>query len=193
MDRRSFLKVGLGGVAGAAAATGIGLIARAKDKPPARRQWKTDSDAIARVARGHFIDAGRSCGEAMVAAGCKAIGVTSELVPDIALGLAGGVGLRGRTCGAVSGAAMVLGLAVAQGESDYKTKSTRTMAAAGKLVGQFEKQFGCSDCRTLTGLDLTTPEGIEAMAGGVKTGKCAKFVAEAARMMATGLREIRKG
>jgi len=175
MRRRDFLRAGIGGRPFAGTpAPDDGAAAVAGAEP----------EALAASAVRHFISEGRTCGESLLLAGCQALALESELVPDIALGVAGGVGLRGKTCGAVTGAAIMLGVVVGRREDDYLKKLTRTMAAAGALCQEFESTFGSTECRKLCGLDLTTPEGIAALEAGVKAKVCRRFVEAAARLLA---------
>ena len=123
-------------------------------------------------------------------AGCECLSVESDIIPDIALGLVGGIGLQGRTCGAITGAAMVLSLAVAQKESDYKKKKMEVFNAVGRLYKKFDEKFGSTDCRPLCGLDLTTEQGRKTLEEVVKENICAEFVETASRLMAEELHGI---
>jgi len=188
MKRRDFLRAGLVGPAAAAVASGPGSNLQAAEKRAP--VGKVDPDKLATEAIKHFLPGKRTCGEAIVMAGCDALGIKSDLVPDIALGLAGGVGLQGKTCGCVTASAMVLGLAVAAGESDYKKKKMRTLRAVGQLYKRFEKRFGTTGCRKISGLDLTTPEGRKRLETVVKEAKCSQVVEAAARMLAEAIQTV---
>jgi dihydrodipicolinate reductase len=83
---------------------------------------------------------------------------------------------------------MVLALAVARRETDYTKKKMRTLMTAGKLVRQFEKTYGTTQCRQISGLDLTTPEGRHKLETVVKAAKCRKVVETTARMLGELLR-----
>jgi C_GCAxxG_C_C family probable redox protein len=178
MERRDFLKSCSAGLALGAGALSANGVARAAEGKP-----ELDADKVAKSAYEHFIPGGLTCCESIALAGCEALGIKSDLIPDITLGLAGGVGLQGQTCGCITGAAMVLSLAVAAQEKDYATKKKRVLQATGRLYKQFAEQFGTTQCRQLCGLDLTTPEGMQKLAGGVKKDVCTKFVDAAARTM----------
>jgi C_GCAxxG_C_C family probable redox protein len=151
---------------------------------------KIDADKLAARAHEHFIPGKRTCGESILMAGCEALGIDSNLVPDIALGLAGGVGLQGETCGVITSSAMVLSLAVAAEETEYPKKKMQTLAAVGRLRCAFQKEFGHTDCRSLSGLDLTKPEDRKKLMESVKSQTCAKFVKGGARLLAEELRNI---
>jgi len=181
MNRRTFME---------AAAVGPVMAAMATAAPPAeggQAAPRIDPDDLAAAAVKHFLPGKLTCGEALLLAGCEALGIRSDLVPDAALGLAGGVGLQGKTCGCVTGPAMVLGLAIARQESEYEPKKKRTFKVAGAFCKRFEEKYGTVLCREISGLDLTTPEGRKALMTHVKAEKCSKVVEAAARMLAESL------
>ncbi len=184
MDRRGFLRVAAAGPAAAAAG---GWAATAAGKQTMSALPKVDRDALAGAARKQFIPGRKTCGEAILAAGCEALGIRSDLVPDIALGLVGGCGLQGKTCGCVTGSAMMVGLAVGRQEADYKPKKVRTFKAVGARVERFEKAFGSTECRAISGLDLMKAGDRQKLESHVKAQRCAKVVRAAARMLAETL------
>lgn len=185
MKRREFVKAcSAGTVFGSLSAAGLTAAEETTKKP-------VDPEKLAKTALGHFVAGKRTCGESILMAGCEALGVQSDLVPDIALGLAGGMGMQGETCGALTSSTMVLSLAVAQKEKEYPKKMMRTMQCVGRVHRAFKKQCGCTDCRSLTGgLDLTTPEGKEKLKAGVRAQKCTKYVEAAARILGQELKTL---
>ena len=186
MRRRDLVKIGLGlGVAGAVSST-----LNASETAPCAVCVTCDPDTMAKSAIKHFLPRKLTCGESIVLAGLESLGVKSELAPDIALGLGGGVGLQGKTCGVVTGAAMVLGLAVGRVEKDYKKKKMATFKAVGQFSKAFEKEYGCTVCRKLSGLDLTTVEGRKKLMASVKAERCSKLVEFGARTLAGSLQQI---
>ncbi|MGD8239065.1 MAG: C-GCAxxG-C-C family protein [Armatimonadota bacterium] len=191
MKRRDFVKSCSTGLAAAGSSLALGGLVHAQQRERAgRRTPAIDADKMARSAYEHFIPGGLSCCEAMALIGCEALGIESELIPDIALGLAGGIGFQGKTCGCVTGAALVLSLAVAAQESEYPQKKMRTLQATARLYKKFEETFGTTQCRALCGLDLTTPEGRKALMAGVKERKCSPLVQATARMLAKELPNV---
>jgi C_GCAxxG_C_C family probable redox protein len=186
MKRRQFLETCAAGVA---AAGSLSVAANAQGAETAAGK-STATDPLAKAASEHFLVGNRACSESIVMAGCEALGIKSELIPDIALGLAGGVGGQGDTCGVLTGAALVLSAAIARKEAEYPKKKLRIMQAAGRLHSEFKTQFGCTSCRLLCGLDLTAEEGRKKLAAGVKAEKCAKFVEAGAKLLARELDAI---
>ena len=178
MNRRDFCRGCLGGLA---ATFGAGRIAGSEVMGMSSR---VDAQDMACKAVEQFTVGGRGCAEAVLQAGCEGLGIDSYLIPDIAMGLVGGVGMPGRTCGAVTGAALVLSLAAAARQNDYKKKAAATARATDALCRQFENAFQSTDCRELLGLDLRTPQGRAGLTSKVRNEKCAMFVDTAARMLA---------
>ncbi len=138
----------------------------------------------------YFIPRKLTCSESILWAGCDCLGITSDLLPDIALGLAGGIGLQGKTCGVLTGSAMVLSLAMAAKEKNYKKKKMGTLQAVGRMRKAFAQKFNHTDCRSLCGLDLTTPEGRKELMGHVKADTCAEYVRAGAELLAQELNKI---
>jgi len=78
------------------------------------------------------------------------------------MGLFGGIaGQQAATCGAVSSAAVYLGLRHREPLADQaavKQARAGIEREAGSLAGQFRSQFGTLVCRDLVGLDLSDPQ-----------------------------------
>ena len=76
----------------------------------------------------------------------------------IALGFGGGMAMA-ETCGAVTGAYMVLGLKVqAEGKTIQEIKA-ESKAAVRKFNELFIAKYGSLKCKKLLGVDISTPEG----------------------------------
>ena len=114
---------------------------------------------MAAAADRYFMVDERCRGESVRKSGCEALGIKSDAVPDIALGLGGGMGLQGHICGAVSAAALVLSMATSKTIEDYPARKATTFEAVGRLCRELGKRFGSIQFRQMCGLDLTTPEG----------------------------------
>ena len=139
---------------------------------------------------------GRCCGESVLTAACAALGVTApEIVPSIALGFGGGVGLTGRLCGSFSAAIMAIGIATGKTIADYGERKGETFRRAADFLRKCaEKRGGAVDCKALCGLDLTTEAGMDKLVnGGVKDEICLPLVKETAGMLYDELLRIRNG
>lgn len=84
----------------------------------------------------------------------------SDVIPRIASAFGAGIGGRGEVCGAVVGGAMAIGLV--HGRQEPWQPRDKPYALAQELCHRFEEEMGDIHCRQLTGMDLSTPEGIKA-------------------------------
>jgi len=187
MKRREFLSKSL--QSGAAVVVGSTLVtgsALSSEKATVT----IEPDSMSKAALEHFVPGGKTCVESLLLAGADALGIECPVIPDVGLGLAGGIGLQGCTCGAITGAAMVAGMAIGPKESEYKKKKMAALSATGKIFQEFEKKHGSTDCRKLCGLDLTTPEGRQKLESKVKKETCSQFVDTGARLMAEMLANV---
>ena len=90
MKRREFLSSCVTGVTISAASLPLLSTTRANTKEGNRN---IDPDKLSQTAYQQFIPGKLTSCESILMAGCEALEVKSDLVPDIALGLAGGIGL----------------------------------------------------------------------------------------------------
>lgn len=189
MKRREFLRTCVTGVTVGAGAASLPLLSTAHASIEEGRQ-NIDPDKLSKTAYQQFIPGKLTCCESILMAGCEALGVKSDLVPDIALGLAGGIGLQGKTCGVLSGCAMVLSLAIAQKESEYSKKKMSTLQAVARIYRAFKEKVGNTECRPLCGLDLTTPAGRKKMQESIKEQTCTRFVQVGSELLAIELQRL---
>jgi len=130
------------------------------------------------------------CAESVLLATCEEFGmnVDEKVIPKIAYAFAGGIGNTGSVCGAVAGAVMAIGLIKDRGETMEEMMSVFGLAA--EFRKRFEAEMKTISCRELTGLDLTTPEGMEGLMGSdVPQKVCFPAVATAHRLVVELLRE----
>lgn len=90
---------------------------------------------------------------------CQHLGIKESAVPRIATAFGGGIAGAGAVCGAVVGAVMAIGLR--HGRQDASERDTRAYALAQELCRRFGAATGALDCRALTGMDLSTREGVK--------------------------------
>jgi C_GCAxxG_C_C family probable redox protein len=90
--------------------------------------------------------------------------------------LGGGVAGMGETCGAITGAALAMGLrdSLLQGEDpDLRPRTTDRLR---ELVREFTLEFGARRCADLTGFDISTPEGHAAFVESDAHKRCEDYV-----------------
>lgn len=151
---------------------------------------RIDPEQIAQRAKDCFVEQGRSCSESCLMAGAEALGIESPLLPEIAMGFAGGFGMQGDVCGAVAGCVMALSLAAARKAEDYPARQKLAVPAAGRLYRKWADQWGSVRCAQVCGLDLTTEEGIARLRAGVRDEKCVPAVVQAARLLGEELKQM---
>jgi C_GCAxxG_C_C family probable redox protein len=87
----------------------------------------------------------------------------NDLIPQIASGFAGGIGNTGAVCGAVVGAVMAIGLKQERGKTMEEMMGN--LAVVREFRRRFEAEMGDIGCRELTGVDLSTEEGLKQATG----------------------------
>jgi C_GCAxxG_C_C family probable redox protein len=111
-------------------------------------------------------------------------GLDKQTALKISCPFGGGMALMGNTCGAVTGALMVISLKhgkARQGDDDAKVK---TYALTREFVKRFKAKHGTITCRELLGCDIGTEEGKRFFDEHKYEEKlCAKFVADAALIL----------
>ena len=102
-------------------------------------------------------------------------------MPRIATAFGGGIAGHGEVCGAVSGAAMAIGLKCGRDSGDDLDAKAETYAKVEQFTNAFREKFGSIICRELIGCDLRTPEGSQAAKErNLHLGFCSDIVAFAA-------------
>ena len=127
---------------------------------------------------------GFSCAPSVLSAYSEHFGLEKELALKIACGFGGGIGRTGRTCGAVTGAVMVIGLK--HGQADLADEGSRqeTHKLVKEFIDKFTELYGSVECRGLIGYDLSSPTGLKkAGESGIFQTKCPHFVYDAARIL----------
>jgi C_GCAxxG_C_C family probable redox protein len=102
---------------------------------------------------------GYSCSQAILSTYGKRIGLKREVALKIAGGFGGGIGRMGKTCGAVTGAVMVIGLQFGMVDLADKDAKEQTYALVREFMDRFTALHGSTECKELLGCNLNTPEG----------------------------------
>ena len=89
---------------------------------------------------------------------CQQLGIENELIPRIATPFAGGMARTGEVCGAVVGALMCIG--IKHGRDEVGQPEDKAQGLSGEFLRRFRDEMGSIQCRELTGIDLSTPEGL---------------------------------
>ena len=124
------------------------------------------------------------CAPVVLSTYSEQLGLERTSALKIACGFGGGIGRMGRTCGAVTGAVMVIGLKHGQVNlADEESRET-TYKLAKEFIDKFTALHGSIECRGLIGYDLSDSGELRlARASGVFQNKCPVFVYDAARIL----------
>lgn len=107
-----------------------------------------------------FHQEGYNCAQSVLLAFAERYNLDKDLAARLAAGLGGGMGRAARTCGAVTGAIIVLGLQHGNHPPMDKQAKERAYAMARQFQAEFQARLGGLDCRDLLGVDISTPEGL---------------------------------
>jgi C_GCAxxG_C_C family probable redox protein len=126
---------------------------------------------------------GAACSQAILGTYGPQFGLSHEQAMKLASGFAGGMRL-GETCGAVTGAFMVLGLKHAGANCDQRDGREAVYAAMRKYTTRFEQRNRVVICKDLLGCDISTPEGAKkATREGLFRTICPRLVQDAAEIL----------
>jgi C_GCAxxG_C_C family probable redox protein len=125
-----------------------------------------------------------NCSQAVLSSYCEGLGLDRKTALKLSCGFGAGMGGMGKTCGAVTGAFMVIGLKYGRAEIADAPAKEKTY----KLVREFSKKFrirnGSIVCNELLGFAISTPEGSnEARRRNIHQTCCPKFVKDAAEIL----------
>ncbi len=137
----------------------------------------TDFDAVKR-----FLE-GNACSQAVLSHYCQLFDLDQRSALKIASGFGAGMQM-GKTCGAVTGAYMVLGLKFGTGEGSASEGRLEVYRAVVELTRKFEQKNGSTDCRDLLGCDISTAEGSQiAKEQKLFTTVCPRFVRDVSELL----------
>ena len=124
------------------------------------------------------------CSQAILAAFQEPLGLEAATV-RAASTMVGGLGM-GKTCGALAGGAMVLGIKYGRTNMEEGIQGlVPGFLATQTLVKRFEQEFGTTDCFEIAGVDWTdTNAAMQALMAPEFLKKCAEITASTAEMVA---------
>jgi C_GCAxxG_C_C family probable redox protein len=133
---------------------------------------------------------GFSCSQAVFSAHAEQLGLDRETALKIAGAFGGGMGRMAQTCGAVTGAFMVIGLKYGAIDAEDKETKEKAYALVREFVDRFKSRHGSIACQDLLGCDISKPEG-EKVAREQKLFEtiCPKLVKDAAELLEEMLAE----
>ena len=102
---------------------------------------------------------GFNCAQAILATYCEEFGMDRTTALRISCGLGAGMGRLQTTCGAVTGAYLVLGLRYGKCDKEDDAAKEKTYALVREFSERFRAKNGTTVCRELLGIDLQRDKG----------------------------------
>ena len=136
-------------------------------------------------------ESGFYCSQAMLSTYCEDFGLDKETALKISCGMAAGMARLSSTCGAVTGAYMVISLKYGNCLPGDKEALEKTFASIQEFDRQFVEKHGSTNCRELLGVDLRY--GDKALAEERVKALCSGFVKDAAEILETILQQDERG
>jgi C_GCAxxG_C_C family probable redox protein len=130
---------------------------------------------------GRLFMEGNSCSQAVACAFASSVGLDPLDAMRLASGFGGGMRIGG-TCGAATGAVLILGLAF-DGNDDAESRK-RVTEAIESFYASFLERVGATDCPAILGCDFRSPDGREFVdVHGLREARCLPAVQAAAQIL----------
>jgi C_GCAxxG_C_C family probable redox protein len=124
-----------------------------------------------------------NCSQAVLAAFADTAGIDESTALKVASGFGGGIGCTGGTCGALTGAVMVMGLRHGTADAADKTAKLECYRKVRLLNEEYKLRAGSTICRDLMGFDMSTPQGQTLSSTPGAFDRCDGFVRIAAEIL----------
>jgi C_GCAxxG_C_C family probable redox protein len=127
---------------------------------------------------------GFGCAPAILSTYASDFGLDRELALKLACGFGAGMGRMCETCGAVTGAFMVIGLKYGKSVAEDNQAREKTYELVREFADRFKARNLSIVCRDLLGCDIGTPEGMKiAKEKGLTGTLCPKFIRDAVEIL----------
>jgi C_GCAxxG_C_C family probable redox protein len=127
---------------------------------------------------------GFNCSQSFFSAFSSDYGLEQSQAYRVAAAFGGGMGRRGATCGAVTGAFMVLGLKYGAVGGADKAAREKVYGLVNQFAEKFTERNGTLLCNELLGVDISTTSGRDfARREGRFDTLCPKYVGDAAEIL----------
>jgi len=127
---------------------------------------------------------GFNCAQAVLSAYSEQLGLDKTTALKIAGSFGGGMGHTGETCGAVTGAFMLIGLKYGKVQKDDNDAKETTYTLVREFTKRFKEINNSVKCTELLGYDLSSTDGLKAAReANLWSTVCAKLVKDSARIV----------
>ncbi len=127
---------------------------------------------------------GCNCCQSITTAFDPDYNLDSQKALKIGAAFGGGMSRLGNTCGAVSGALMIIGMAFRNDDPEDSDNKEQVYVISQRFLNQFMEIHGTVMCRDLIGINLNDEQDLEkAREAGIFEEKCPNFVKTAAQLL----------
>lgn len=179
-DRRDFIKMMTTGTL--AASLGSLRVSAQEDAPKTGPEDVSQKDRVMEALSN--MQKYGSCCTGVLATYSPELGIEKELAAGLGRGMAGGIGGSGHVCGAVSGAALVIGLKTTNPDNIADIAAGfKSMETTMEFVSRFKEKHSSIQCRELIGHDISTQEKSMAAMKANAFANCPKFIETAVTIL----------
>jgi C_GCAxxG_C_C family probable redox protein len=131
-----------------------------------------------------YFDEGFFCSQAIVASYGESLGLNRETALKIAESFGVGIGGMAETCGAVTGALMVIGLKYGRVNAEDDETKEKNRDLVKEFLKEFKNRHHSLKCKALLKVDVSTKKGMEAAEQkDLFNTRCPEFVRSAAEIL----------
>jgi C_GCAxxG_C_C family probable redox protein len=125
-----------------------------------------------------------NCSQSVLSVFSEEMGIKKDLALKLASPFGAGIAYMQKTCGAVSGALMVIGLKFGKGENGTNEDKATAYDMSHHFMAEFKKMHKTICCNELLdGINMSTPEGmVEIMELDYFRIRCARYVFDAVKI-----------
>jgi C_GCAxxG_C_C family probable redox protein len=104
---------------------------------------------------------GYNCAQAIISTYGPALGLPKDKALKLATGLGAGLNYKGRTCGAVIGAYIILSLRYGVDNASDTEGKALVRKYIDKFITEFENLYGSTECKNILGADVGNEEELK--------------------------------
>lgn len=132
----------------------------------------------------YFFRGGKNCAQSVLSTYAERFKFDTELAISLTSGFGAGMGRLQETCGAVTGAFMVIGLHNSKIHRDNSSLKEASMLMIQEFTQKFIEKNGTINCKSLIKCDLNTDEGQKYFADNkIADTICSKCISDSIRII----------
>ncbi len=132
----------------------------------------------------HSFYNGMNCAQAVITAYADHLKFDPDMALSVSAGFGGGMGKLQKTCGAVTGSFMVLGIYNSKRHVENIDARNASNEMIQKFTVDFTALYGSLDCKALLNCDFTTEEGEKEFKDlDLKKNVCSKCISDSIKLI----------